>query len=198
MGLQIATEGIPNLVAAGGCLRPRLDETQECFLHRIIDAQSAEGEPARLPCRAGAPSRIAPNVVLGARVAYRELVAAAPATDKPGERRFSMHRRLVMPARRHDVAHHLRIASASVRLHAPAVGLIVGLLTTLDMKHCTVRAIMLSRMAFWIGTTFASLITNTLRHEPRRSSSMNNIRQSLPRDQCRRTDLRLQSEWPSL
>src|SRR5882724_2742697 len=114
---QIAAESVSDLVAATGCLhlglgggsdRARPDDTQECFLNRIIDAQPAEGYAARLAIVEQAPpAGIARNVVLGARVAHRELAAAAPAADKPREQRVAMLGRPVMPARGYVIAHHL-------------------------------------------------------------------------------------------
>jgi hypothetical protein len=115
--LQITAERIPDLVTATGCLRlgfgggrdcARLDDTQQCFLNRIIDAKSAEGDAARLAIVEQAPpAGIARNVVLGARVSHRELAAATPASDKPGEQCVAMLGRAMMRALGYVVAHHL-------------------------------------------------------------------------------------------
>jgi hypothetical protein len=94
---QIAAEGVSDLVTATGCLRlgfgggsdcARLDDAQERFLNRIIYTQSSEGDAARLAIVEQAPpAGIARNVVLRARVSHRELAAAAPAANKPGQQR---------------------------------------------------------------------------------------------------------------
>src|SRR5919106_110343 len=115
--LQIAVESVPDLVAATGCLRlglgggsnrAGLDDTQECFLNRIVDAQPAEGDAARLAIVEQAPpAGIARNVVLGARVSHRELAATASAADKSGQQCIAMLGGSVVPARGHIVADHL-------------------------------------------------------------------------------------------
>ncbi len=87
-GLQIAAEGVPDLVATTNCLRlrfgggrncARLDDTQQRFLNRIVDAQFAEGDATRLAIiEQTPPTGIARDVVLRARVSQCELSTAAP------------------------------------------------------------------------------------------------------------------------
>lgn len=70
--------------------------------------ESTEGDATRLAIvKQTTPAGIARNVVLGSRVADRQLAAAAPAADKVGEQSVAMLGRPVMPARGHVVAHHL-------------------------------------------------------------------------------------------
>src|SRR5690554_1504820 len=86
--LQIAAEGIPDLVATSGSLRlgfggggkrSRLDDMQEHFLNSVVDAQSTEGDATRLATvEQTPPTGIPRDVVLRARVSHRELAAAAP------------------------------------------------------------------------------------------------------------------------
>src|SRR3981189_957811 len=107
----------PTLGAAAGRLcfgldgrsyRSGFDNPQKSFLDGVVDPQSSESDAAwfaiveRTP-----PTAIARNVMLGARVANRQLASTAPAADKAGEQSVAVLRRSVMSARGHVVAHHL-------------------------------------------------------------------------------------------
>ena len=116
-GLQIAVESVTDLIAATGSLRlgfggssdrARLDDTQQRVLNRVIDPQATEGDAAWFAVVEQAPpAGIARDVVVAARISQRELAAAAPAANEPGQQRVAVLGRSVMPPRGRVVAHHL-------------------------------------------------------------------------------------------
>src|ERR1700680_2321884 len=115
--LEVAHQRITNLLGAFGRLcfgldgrsyRSRFDNPQKSFLDGVVDTQSSECDAAWLAIvERTTPTGIARNVMLGARVANRQLASTTPAADKSGEQSVAMLWRSVMSARGHVVAHHL-------------------------------------------------------------------------------------------
>ena len=96
---------IPSLAAAClGCSHGRgdgagADNGEERFLDGVIDAQAAKGDAARLAVvQPAAAATVARDMMLGARVAQRQLASAAAAADQAGEQGVAMLGRAVMPA----------------------------------------------------------------------------------------------------
>src|SRR6266404_4243668 len=92
-----------------GCShRSRFDNPQKSFLDGVVDTQSSECDAAGLAIvERTPPTRIARNVMLGARVANRQLASTTPAADKAGEQSVAVLWRSVMSACGQVVAHHL-------------------------------------------------------------------------------------------
>src|SRR6266403_1030226 len=115
--LEVAHQRVTNLIAAAGRLcfgldgcshRSRFDNPQKSFLDGVVDTQSSECDAAGLAIvERTPPTRIARNVMLGARVANRQLASTTPAADKAGEQSVAVLWRSVMSACGQVVAHHL-------------------------------------------------------------------------------------------
>jgi len=89
----------------------------------IVDAQSSEGDAARLAVVEQAPvAGIARNVVLEAAVADGQLAPAAAAADETCDERIAMFGRAVMPARGNVLAHHLADRLRALPIHVALVG----------------------------------------------------------------------------
>src|SRR5258708_22974238 len=90
--LEVAHQRITNLIAAAGRLcfgldgrsyRCRFDNPQKSFRDGVVDTQSSECDAAWLAVvERTPPTGIAPNVLLDACPADRQLPSATPAADK--------------------------------------------------------------------------------------------------------------------
>src|SRR4030088_263126 len=98
--LEVSHQRITNLIAAAGRLcfgldgrryRSRFDNPPEHFLDGVVDPQSSEPDAAWLAIVERTPrTGIARNVMLGARVANRQLASTTPAADKAGQPRAAV------------------------------------------------------------------------------------------------------------
>src|SRR5215475_8974635 len=116
----------------GGPPSLSLDRRGDCsWLHHlqdrrrdsIVDPQDAEGDAAGLAIvEPSAAATIARDIMLGSRVANRQLASTAPAPEQPGQQAVAMLGGAVMSARWEIVADHPADRLRALPIHVPLMG----------------------------------------------------------------------------